>query len=152
VRQQLRLGLGARLAASALERLELFAEPLERPRAAELVAAGLVEVAADHEAAARLALADPHLLDVQALLDDAVAALARERGAVLGPWPTEGGPTMIITDQAAYSDQIFGLFWLLGYQFSPRPAGLPDQRFWRLDRHADYGPLDRLARHRANPT
>lgn len=40
-----------------------------------------------------------------------------------------GGPTMIITDQAAYSDQIFGLFWLLGYQFSPRPAGLPDQRF-----------------------
>jgi len=58
---------------------------------------------------------------------------------------------MIITDQAAYSDQIFGLFWLLGYQFSPRPAGLPDQRFWRLDRHADYGPLDRLARHRVIP-
>jgi TnpA family transposase len=57
---------------------------------------------------------------------------------------------MIITDQASYSDQIFGLFWLLGYQFSPRPAGLPDQRFWRLDRHADYGPLDRLARHRIN--
>jgi TnpA family transposase len=65
--------------------------------------------------------------------------------------PSEGGPTMIITDQASYSDQIFGLFWLLGYQFSPRPAGLPDQRFWRLDHHADYGPLDRLARHRVNP-
>ena len=62
--------------------------------------------------------------------------------------PGHGGPTMIITDQASYSDQIFGLFWLLGYQFSPRPAGLPDQRFWRLDPHADYGPLDRLARHR----
>ena len=62
--------------------------------------------------------------------------------------PGYGGPTMIITDQASYSDQIFGLFWLLGYQFSPRPAGLPDQRFWRLDPHADYGPLDRLARHR----
>ena len=65
--------------------------------------------------------------------------------------PGDGGPTLIITDQASYSDQIFGLFWLLGYQFSPRPAGLPDQRFWRLDRHADYGPLDRLARHRINP-
>jgi TnpA family transposase len=65
--------------------------------------------------------------------------------------PGEGGPTMIITDQAASSDQIFGLFWLLGYQFSPRPADLPDQRFWRLDRQADYGPLDRLARHRVNP-
>jgi TnpA family transposase len=33
---------------------------------------------------------------------------------------------MIITDQASYSDRIFGLFWRLGYQFSPRPAGLPD--------------------------
>jgi TnpA family transposase len=64
--------------------------------------------------------------------------------------PGDGGPTMIITDQASYSDQIFGLLWLLGYQFSPRPAGLPDQRFWRLDRDADYGPLDRLARHRIN--
>lgn len=57
---------------------------------------------------------------------------------------------MIITDQAAYSDQIFGLFWLLGYQFSPRPAGLPDQRFWRIDRHADYAPLNGLARNRVN--
>jgi TnpA family transposase len=64
--------------------------------------------------------------------------------------PGDGGPTVIITDQAAYSDQVFGLFWLLGYQFSPRPAGLPDQRFWRIARHADYGPLDGLARHRVN--
>jgi TnpA family transposase len=62
--------------------------------------------------------------------------------------PVDGGPTVIITDQA--SDQIFGLFWLLGYQFSPRPAGLPDQRFWRIDRDADYGPLDGLARNRVN--
>ena len=65
--------------------------------------------------------------------------------------PGDGGAVTILTDQASYSDQIFGLFWLLGYQFSPRPAGLPDQRFWRIDRHADYGPLDRLARHRNNP-
>jgi TnpA family transposase len=64
--------------------------------------------------------------------------------------PSEGGPTVIITDQASYSDQIFGLFWLLGYQFSPRPAGLPDHRFWRIDHHADYGPLDGLARQRIN--
>jgi hypothetical protein len=57
--------------------------PRERPRAAELVAAGLVEVAADCEAAAQLAVADPHLLDLEALLDHAVAALACERGPVL---------------------------------------------------------------------
>jgi TnpA family transposase len=49
--------------------------------------------------------------------------------------PPESRPSMIITDQATYSDKIFGLFWLLSYQFGPRPAGLPDQRFWRLDRH-----------------
>src|SRR5450755_4052326 len=54
----------------------------------------------------------------------------------------------IITDQASYPDQVFGLFWLLGYQFSPRPAALPDQRFWRLDRDADYGPLNGLSRNR----
>ena len=64
--------------------------------------------------------------------------------------PGDGGPTVIITDQASYSDQIFGLFWLLGYQFSPRPAGLPDQRFWRIERHADYGPLNGLARNLVN--
>jgi Tn3 transposase DDE domain len=64
--------------------------------------------------------------------------------------PGDGSPTVIITDQASYSDQIFGLFWLLGYQFSPRPAGLPDQRSWRIDPHADYGPLDGLARQRIN--
>ena len=65
--------------------------------------------------------------------------------------PGAGGPTMIITDQASYSDQVFGLYWLLGYQFSPRPAGLPDQRFWCLDRDADYGALTGLARNRINP-
>ena len=64
--------------------------------------------------------------------------------------PSEGGPSVIITHQAAYSDQVFGLFWLLGYQFSPRPAGLPDQRFWRIDPNADYGSLGGLARHRVN--
>lgn len=65
--------------------------------------------------------------------------------------PGAGGPTMIITDQAAYSDQVFGLYWLLGYQFSPRPAALPDQRFWCLERTTDYGPLNGLARNRINP-
>ncbi len=57
---------------------------------------------------------------------------------------------MIITDQAAYSDQVFGLYWLLGYQFSPRPAGLPDQRFWYFTRDDGYGALHGLARNRIN--
>ena len=47
---------------------------------------------------------------------------------------------------AGYSDQVFGLFRLLGYQFSPRLADIGAARFWRTDRTADYGPLNGLAR------
>jgi TnpA family transposase len=57
-------------------------------------------------------------------------------------------PTEIMTDTAAYTDTVFGLFWLLGYQFSPRLADIGDARFWRIDRAAHYGALDDLARHR----
>ena len=53
-----------------------------------------------------------------------------------------------MTDTAAYADTVFGLFWLLGYQFSPRLADIGDARFWRIDRTADYGVLNGLARHR----
>ena len=44
---------------------------------------------------------------------------------------------------------IFGIFWLLGYQFSPRIADVGGARFWRVDPAGDYGPLDKLASHRA---
>jgi TnpA family transposase len=57
-------------------------------------------------------------------------------------------PTEVVTDTAGYSDTVFGLFWLLGYQFSPRLADLGDARLWRMDRAADYGPLDGVARQR----
>jgi TnpA family transposase len=89
-----------------------------------------------------------HAIVVPGTLRDSLVALD---GLLELQPPGAGGPTMIITDQASYSDQVFGLYWLLGYQFSPRPAALPDQRFWRLDRDADYGPLNGLARNRINP-
>ncbi len=54
-------------------------------------------------------------------------------------------PTEIMTDTTGASDLVFGLFWLLGYQFSPRLADAGETRFWRVDRDADYGPLDALA-------
>ena len=47
---------------------------------------------------------------------------------------------------------IFGLFALLGYQFSPRLADAGEARFWRIDKRADYGPLDGLARSRIDTT
>ncbi len=49
-----------------------------------------------------------------------------------------------------YTDQVFGLFRLLGYQFSPRLADLGDARFWRTNPDADYGPLNGITRHRVN--
>jgi TnpA family transposase len=59
-------------------------------------------------------------------------------------------PTEIMSDTAGYSDLIFGLFWLLGYQFSPRLADVGEARFWRMNPAADYGPLNNIARHRIN--
>jgi TnpA family transposase len=37
---------------------------------------------------------------------------------------TELTPTEIMTDTGAYTDVVFGLFWLLGYRFSPRIADI----------------------------
>jgi TnpA family transposase len=59
-------------------------------------------------------------------------------------------PTEIMTDHGAYTDVIFAIFWLLGYQFSPRIADVADSRFWRIDPKADYGPLNRIAVNKAN--
>ena len=61
---------------------------------------------------------------------------------------TELQPRQLMTDSAGYSDIIFGLFWLLGFQFSPRLAELGETRFWRIDPKANYGALNGLARHR----
>lgn len=57
-------------------------------------------------------------------------------------------PREIMTDTSGYSDVVFGLFWLLGYQFSPRLADVGEARFWRLAPDTDYGVLDSLARAR----
>jgi hypothetical protein len=37
---------------------------------------------------------------------------------------TELHPTEIMTDTGAYTDVVFGLFWLLGYRFCPRIADI----------------------------
>lgn len=63
----------------------------------------------------------------------------------------DGGPrpAVIATDTASYSDIVFGLFRMLGYQFSPRLADIGNQRLWRLTppgaKRTDYGPLNNLA-------
>lgn len=70
-------------------------------------------------------------------------------GVVLGQL-TELNPVEIMTDTGAYSDTIFALFYLLGYQFSPRIADTGGSRLWRIDAAADYGVLNNLSRYRVN--
>ena len=52
----------------------------------------------------------------------------------------DGGPRpeIVITDSASYSDIVFGLFAICGYQFSPRLADISDSRTWRIDTTAGY--------------
>ncbi len=59
---------------------------------------------------------------------------------------TSLNPKEIMTDTGGASDMIFGLFWLLGYQFSPRLADAGESVFWRIDKEADYGALNEIAR------
>ena len=49
-------------------------------------------------------------------------------------------PTEIMTDTTGTSDIVFG------YQFSPRRADAGEAVFWRIDKGADYGVLNDIAR------
>jgi hypothetical protein len=55
-------------------------------------------------------------------------------------------PEVIVADTGSYSDLVFGLCRLLTIEYRPELADMPDQRGWRTKRHADYGPLDTVAR------
>lgn len=63
-------------------------------------------------------------------------------------------PEMVAIDNASYSDMVFGLFSMLGYNFSPRFRDLADQRFWRAEmpgvETGGYGPLEPPARNKVN--
>ena len=60
----------------------------------------------------------------------------------------DGGtrPEVIISDTGSYSDMVFGLLGLLGFDYRPQLADLPDQKLWQIDHAADYGPLNTAAR------
>ena len=56
----------------------------------------------------------------------------------------------VMVDTAGASEIIFALFWLLGYQFSPRIADTGSARFWKIDSTADYGVLNDIAKHKVS--
>lgn len=57
------------------------------------------------------------------------------------------GVREVMTDFTGRTDIIFGLFGLLGYQFSPPVRDAGQALFYRVDPNADYGLLDDLSRH-----
>ena len=65
----------------------------------------------------------------------------------------DGGrrPEVVVTDTGSYSDIVFGLLTLLGFDYRPALADLPDARLWRTDPAADYGPLNPAARGKHRP-
>ncbi|MEH0973849.1 Tn3 family transposase [Micromonospora sp. CPCC 205546] len=64
----------------------------------------------------------------------------------------DGGPQpeVLITDAGSYSDVVFGIVTLLGFDYRPVLADLPDAKLWRVDALADYGVLDKTARGRVD--
>lgn len=54
-------------------------------------------------------------------------------------------PQQLVPDTAASSYMVFGLFRLLGYQFSPELADLRERTYARMSRKAQYGKLNALA-------
>jgi TnpA family transposase len=55
-------------------------------------------------------------------------------------------PEVLITDTGSYSDLVFGIAQLLGVDYRPALADLPDQKGWRAAAGADYGGLNTFAR------
>jgi TnpA family transposase len=53
-------------------------------------------------------------------------------------------PREHFTDTHGFTEQLFGLCYLLGYSFMPRLKDLKDQQLYKLDRATSYGPLDAL--------
>jgi len=60
----------------------------------------------------------------------------------------DGGrrPEVIVTDTGSYSDMVWGLLRLLGFDYRPQLADLPDAKLRRINPTADYGPLNTAAR------
>lgn len=60
----------------------------------------------------------------------------------------DGGrrPEVITSDTGSYSDMVCGLMRLLGFDYRPQLADLPDAKLWRINANADYGPLATAAR------
>lgn len=80
-----------------------------------------------------------------------VAGTVRDSLHMIDVWYSQDGgqrPDIIVSDTGSYSDLVFGLVSLLGGEYRPALADIPDQKGWRISAAADYGPLSTFARGR----
>ena len=80
-----------------------------------------------------------------------VQGTIRDSLHMIDVWFSQDGgqrPDIIVTDAGSYSDLVFGLVSLLGGEYRPALADIPDQKGWRISPSADYGPLSTFARGR----
>ena len=80
-----------------------------------------------------------------------VQGAIRDSLHMIDVWFSQDGgqrPDIIVTDTGSYSDLVFGLVSLLGGEYRPALADIPDQKGWRVSPSADYGPLSTFARGR----
>ncbi|MGL4287345.1 MULTISPECIES: Tn3 family transposase [Methylobacterium] len=79
----------------------------------------------------------------------AISCVPREAGFVLGGILDNDTALPIrehMSDTHGFTEHLFGLCALLGIAYMPRLKDLPDQVLCRVDRTADYGPLQPLLR------
>ncbi|MEV6007313.1 Tn3 family transposase [Streptomyces sp. NPDC051976] len=55
-------------------------------------------------------------------------------------------PEAIVAEAGTHEDLVFGLLTLSGYSYQPALHQINDTRLWRIDRSADYGPLQGATR------
>ncbi|MGC0342760.1 Tn3 family transposase [Streptomyces sp. SLBN-8D4] len=60
--------------------------------------------------------------------------------------PDSRHPEAIVAEAGTHEDLVFGLLTLSGYSYQPAPHQINDTRLWRIDRSADYGPLQGATR------
>ncbi|WP_405814297.1 Tn3 family transposase [Streptomyces sp. NBC_01390] len=60
--------------------------------------------------------------------------------------PDSRHPQAIVAEAGTHEDLVFGLLTLSGYSYQPAPHQINDTRLWRIDRSADYGPLQSATR------
>ncbi|MGY4957965.1 Tn3 family transposase [Streptomyces nigrescens] len=62
--------------------------------------------------------------------------------------PDTRHPGAIVAEAGTHEDLVFGLLALSGYSYQPTPHQIEDTRLWRIEKSADYGPLQDATRRR----